>query len=639
VSLISDNQYKRLPSLRTLTAVVILGLSAPILAAADYGEGSDAAFTATVAPVLEEFCFDCHTGNVPEADLDLSQFTDADAARAGREDFARVLAQLRAGQMPPSRKPQPALAQRDAVMNWIQTALFPLDCDNPDPGRVTIRRLNRAEYNNTIRDLVGVDFQPADDFPADDSGHGFDNIGDALSISPVLFERYLDAAEQVIDRALTNHVPGGPRERLLVSDDPREIIISFTKRAFRRSANEREVDRLMEIYQVAREDGEEHEGSIRLALQAVLTSPHFIFRGEVQPDPDNPRSVHTIDEFALATRLSYFLWSSTPDDELLALAEKGRLRRNLRKQVDRLLADPRSQALVDNFAGQWLQLRNVEMMTPDPELFPTFDQDLQTAMRHETEMFFGHILRENRSVIELLDADYTFVNEPLARHYGLEGVEGDEFRRVSLKGTQRGGLLTHASILTLTSNPTRTSPVKRGKWVLDNLLGTPPPPPPPGVPELETGEQAVLTGTLRERMVQHRDDPNCSSCHERMDPIGFGLENFDAVGAWRDREGEFQIDASGTLVTGEGFDGADELQRILVKQQRDQFVRCFAGKLITYALGRGLEYYDECAIEEIARKSGRKRYRMSAFIHAVVESTPFQKRRGEGERLQSAEAR
>jgi len=365
----------------------------------------------------------------------------------------------------------------------------------------------------------------------------------------------------------------------------------------------------------------------------VLVSPHFLFRGELQPEPGNPTRISPIDDFALASRLSYFLWSAMPDDELFRQAERGTLHRNLEAQVKRMLSDPKANALVENFAGQWLQLRNLDLVMPDAKLFPDFDDDLRKAMRKETEMFFGYILREDRNILEFIDANYTFANERLARFYGVRGPSGDEFQRVSLKGSRRGGLLTQASILTITSNPTRTSPVKRGKWVLENILGTPPPPPPPNVPELKEGKESVLSETLRQRMEQHRANPNCASCHARMDPIGFGLENYDAIGAWRAKDGEFPIDASGKLVSGESFKGSAEFKRILLKQKRDEFVHCLTEKMLTYALGRGLEYYDQCAVDQITKCLAKNRYQFSSLVMEVIKSAPFQTRRGEAVRV------
>ncbi len=409
----------------------------------------------------------------------------------------------------------------------------------------------------------------------------------------------------------------------------REVIGAFARRAYRRPVTPAEVERLMKLYELGQRHGETFEGSVLPALKAVLISPHFLFRGELQPEPDNPKSVHPVNEFSLASRLSYFLWSSMPDEELFALAERGQLRKNLEAQVRRMMKDPRSKALVENFAGQWLQLRNLALVQPDKKLFPAFDAKLRAAMQRETELLFESVLREDRSVFEFLTADYTFVNERLAQHYGLAGVTGEEFQRVSLKGQPRAGVLTHASILTLTSNPTRTSPVKRGKWVLENLLATPPPPPAPNVPELD--DQKQLTGTLRQRMEQHRANPTCASCHTKMDAIGFALENYDAVGGFRALDAGTAIDPSGEFGPTDKFKGPVELANLLARQKREDFIRCLVEKLLTYSLGRGLEYYDRTATKEIADGLAKRRHTFSGLVLEVVNSVPFQKRRGEGD--------
>ncbi len=741
-------------------------------------------FEKHVAPFLSQYCFSCH-GEKKKGDLDLRIYTSQALAEKDREVFEKILRNLESHEMPPEKKPQPTLDEREKITAWIETVVFKCDCDHPDPGRVTLRRLNRTEYNNTIRDLVGVDFQPAEDFPADDVGYGFDNIGDVLSMPPILLEKYMAAAEKILSKAivtdnagqrtakrwaaegLEGSAPGGPADggarelsregdifveypfpdageyilrarawaqqagpeiarmtfRLAGKDvktfdvaavessprvyevrvtaeagrkkfaaayinnyvnpkdpDPnnrdrnlfieyleivppasatppvlpasheriffcqptgatrpdcaRRIITRFATRAYRRPATEAEVTRLVKFVELAEKEGEKFEAGIKLALQAVLVSPHFLFRGEIQPEPNNPAAVHPVNEYALATRLSYFLWSTMPDEELFTQAAKGTLRKNLEAQVRRMLKDPKSGALVENFAGQWLQTRSLAQMTPDKKEFPTFDEPLRTAMQRETDLFFEAIMREDRSVLDFLDADYTFANERLARHYGLSGVKGDQFQRVSLKGTARGGVLTHGSVLTITSNPTRTSPVKRGKWILENILGTPPPPPPPDVPELK---ESKLSGSLRQRMEQHRENVLCASCHARMDPIGFGFENFDGVGAWRTKDADYPIDPSGRLVTGEEFKGPTELKQMLLKKKKDEFIRCLSEKVLTYALGRGLEYYDKCAVDGISKNLAKSRYKFTSLILEVVGSAPFQMRRGEGGKTMAAQ--
>jgi len=609
-------------------------------------------FVRDIKPILTQFCVGCH-GEKNKAGLDLRAYADAAAARSATNTFAKVLRNLEAHEMPPSDQPQPKTAQRKLITRWIETEILGCDCAHPDPGRVTLRRLNRVEYNNTIRDLLGVAFHPADDFPADDAGYGFDNIGDVLSLSPLLLEKYLTAAGKILEAAnFPPHLGKGKSESSGLNQNTpakqstplnppaidsrleaaQEIIGHFARRAYRRPVTLEQTRRLMRFFEAAKASGSGFEASVKRTLQAVLVSPNFLFRVELLSQPDDANFSSPVDEFALASRLSYFLWSTMPDDELFTLAEKGRLRKNLESQVRRMLLDPKAQALTANFAGQWLQIRNLASASPDSKEFPNFDEPLRQAMESETQLFFGEIVRRNRSVLEFLNADYTFLNERLAGHYGIGDVKGTEFRRVNLRGARRGGVLTQASVLTVTSLPTRTSPVKRGKWVLDNILGTPPPPPPPNVPPFPENRAAAVNTTMRQRTEQHRADPVCSSCHARMDPIGFGFENFDAVGAWREKEGELPIDTAGCLTGGESFRGPEELKKILATTQREQFVRCLSGKLLTYALGRGLEFYDRCALDEITKAAQSGHFRFSSLVLGVVNSSPFQNRRRDANR-------
>ena len=738
-------------------------------------------FNKAVRPLFEGHCIECHGGEAPEAKLALDRLIESPAVAKNQKTWKRVLDMLSAGAMPPDESPRPAEEQYAAAIAWIGSQLdAAVRSLPPDPGRVTARRLNRVEYNNTIRDLLGVDFHPADDFPADDVGYGFDNIGDVLSLPPMLMEKYLAAAEKIVQRVIVAETPqpktrhleaeqfdirsggGKPsgevyaffsdgamateldfsatgdyvfrirafgalagdeppkmplevddqelrrfdveatsdhprvyehrariergRHRLKLGfvndyyspDDPdqnnrdrnlyidyvevdgpyngetppisevqrrtigvrptgddwseaaRRVLRPLARRAFRRPVSDAEVDRFAALVNMAHRQGDSFERGIQLALEAILVSPHFLFRIEHDPDPLDARRIHKITPHELATRLSYFLWSSTPDDQLLRLADDGMLRVSdvLEAETRRMLADPKAAALVRNLAGQWLQLRNLDRVSPDPKRFPDFDDRLRQAMRRETELFFADIMREDRSVLNLIDADFTYLNERLAGHYGIAGVEGENFRRVKLDDPNRGGVLTQASVLTITSNPTRTSPVKRGKWVLENLLASPIPPPPPGVPKLDEGAEAVTAASLRQRMQQHRKNPTCASCHAMMDPLGFGLENFDAVGAWRTQDGKFPIDASGVLPDGRSFSGPAELKKILLAR-RDDFCRCMSEKMLTYALGRGLEPYDHRTVERITRKLAEHEYRFSSLVIAVVQSDPFQMRRGE----------
>ncbi|HEY1601973.1 MAG TPA: DUF1592 domain-containing protein [Pirellulales bacterium] len=765
-----------LPRLRL--PITIIGLVAATIAlGADVSAGDGKFFAEKLQPFLATYCTGCHGGDEPKAALSLDGVADAAALRKDREHWAQVVEYLEAGIMPPEDQPQPTADEIAAVNSWVIGQLATLGTTgHRDPGRVTIRRLNRAEYDNTIRDLVGVAFKPAEDFPSDDVGYGFDNIGDVLSMPPILLEKYLAAAEKIASEAIVTQWPpdpttrrfaagqmrstltgakGAPAGRLntegevfveptfaadgeyivrcrayaeqagseparmtlrvagqdvftfdvkAVADSPavfetrthitsgkqrvaaayinnfvdleepdparrdrnliiewievdgpygeigpppaphrriifrepagdeeacaREILTRFGSRAYRRPVTSEEVERLTHFYLLARANGDSFEEGIRLAVQAALVSPYFLFRVELDAGSGRDLPVHQIDNHQLAARLSYFLWNSMPDEELFRLAEAGQLSRDevLEAQVKRMLADPKSQALVENFAGQWLQLRNLSLASPDRKRFKGFDNELRAAMLRETEMFFASIVHDDRSVLDLLDADYTFLNERLAKHYGIEGVEGKEFRRVALPDRRRGGVITQASVLTVTSNPTRTSPVKRGKWIMEQILGTPPPPPPPGVQELE---QVKLEGTLRQKMEQHRANASCASCHARMDPLGFALENFDAVGAWRDRDDDHEINASGTLPGGKSFSGGAELRDIL-KARPELFARSLVRKMLTYALGRGLEAYDTQAVYDITSHLKTQEYKFSSLVLDVVRSEPFQMRRAQG---------
>jgi hypothetical protein len=589
-------------------------------------------FTKLIAPLLTQYCTQCHGGAKPKGKLALDIYREDAAALKDAAVWEKVARRLRDHEMPPADRPQPSAAEIHLITGWAGKLLSATDCiGKKDPGWVTLRRLNRAEYNNTVRDLLGVDFHPADDFPADDVGYGFDNVGDVLSLPPLLLEKYLAAAEEIIARALARPET---RRRILICRPTeetqvqcaRKILSNFARQAYRRPLVPAEVERLAGFVKLARSQGDSFEKGIELGLQAILVSPHFLFRVERDPRP-GPEDVHPVNEYELATRLSYFLWSSMPDDELFRQAERQTLRKNLDAQVRRMLQDGKSRALVENFAGQWLQTRNLKTAAPDPGQFPNFDEALRSAMLTETEMFFEAVLREDRSVLEFLDAPFSFVNERLAKHYGIPGVQGDQFRRVSLAASQRGGILTQASILTITSNPTGTSPVKRGKWILENILGTPPRPPPPDAGRLNEEKAVVLSGSLRQRMEQHRTNPTCASCHERMDPLGFGLENFDGIGAWREYDGRFPIDPSGKLPAGQSFQGPTDLKGILMNK-KDDFSRCLAEKMLTYALGRGVEHSDRCVVDQIARELARNDYKFSSLVHGVARSDPFQMRQG-----------
>ena len=377
-------------------------------------------------------------------------------------------------------------------------------------------------------------------------------------------------------------------------------------------------------------EGEPFTIAMQVALTAVLVSPEFLFRVETDQNPNDASKTHPLNDYELATRLSYFLWSSMPDDHLLAHADAGDLHTDavIEEQVRRMLADPKSKALLDNFAEQWLQLRILNEITPDPNLFPEFTSELREDMKHETRQFFGFIVREDRSILEFLDGSYTFLNERLAKHYGIAGISGSEFQKVDLAGKNRAGLLTQASVLTLTSNPDRTSPVKRGKWVMEVLLNQPPPPPPPNVPELKETAKAQPDMTLRQQLELHRSNASCASCHRVMDQLGFGIENFDAIGRWRDQDGGHPLDTRGELPGGDAFAGPLELTGVLRRKQ-SEFGECLSEKMLTYALGRGLEFYDRCATAKIVQSLKERDFKFSVLVTEIAKSEPFRMRRGE----------
>jgi mono/diheme cytochrome c family protein len=750
-----------------------ISLSALTLAAGFViADGQTASFESKVQPVFNKSCAPCHNDRLASGGLNIAPFTSSASITTHREEWERILHKVRTGEMPPKGMPRPAAEQMQAITKFVEEKWEQADRNvAPDPGRVTARRLNRNEYSNTIRDLLGVDFRADKDFPTDDSGYGFDNIGDVLTISPVLMEKYISSAERIAARAIgadplpkkpltaeyskTNNLlrrvdfstadathrvdwdgeyviriglPGeraadakpallaiwmdgkkldeklvetkpsklvyfnpyseeefrlylpegdhnfrvalvnddfvktlskkdaynakknkyigsmlfiGPypskiekasRKKILLCDPNTggdacvtRIVSSLARRAYRRPVAKSEVDSLVRFVGLAKAEGQNVEQGIQLAIQAMLVSPNFLFR--IERDATDPAKAHPITEIELASRLSYFLWSSMPDDELLKLAESGKLRANLDAQVKRMLDDPRSSAFSDNFAGQWLETRNLDSVKPDPQKFPEWGPELRDAMKTETRMFFDSVLRENKPLTEFLDAKYTFLNEILAKHYGIEGVTGPEFRRVELNTPQRGGILTQGSVLTVSSYPTRTSPVIRGKYVLQNVLGTPPPPPPPDVPALD--EASVGTaGSMRQQLEKHRSNAVCASCHNRMDVLGFGLENYDATGKWRTVDGKFNIDSTGTLPNGKSFANPAEL-RTLLKSDMSEFSRCLTEKMLTYSLGRGLERYDRKAVDEITRKLAASEYRFQTIIYEIVRSLPFQQRRGE----------
>jgi hypothetical protein len=766
--------------------------------------------TATDAQKLvKQYCVGCHNSKLKSASLsleslDLSKVSD-DAGL-----WEKVLRKVEAKQMPPMGLPRPDAATQTAFTGFLETELDRAAASHPNPGRPTIHRLNRNEYSNAIRDLLALDIKPGNTLPLDDTGYGFDNIGDVLSLSPILIERYMAEArtvarlavgdteiKPVIDtfapvkevraaskggprlprnervsedlpfdsvgglsfdytfpvdaeyafkikmpapaagfgetaaplgqifelkipvKAGIHHVGltfmrssaipeilpqfgvvrgggggggrgaapvlpvghmdlrldgarlklyditeggngpnfnelsiGGPYDILGAGNSPsrqkifvckpataqeelpcaRKILTELGRRAYRRPVTEADLRPLLAFYQTGRKPSEINKAAnfdtgIEMSLRAMLVSPAFLFRIERDAAGAIPGSIHRVNDYELASRLSFFLWSSIPDDELLTLAGQGKLQDQaiLEKQVARMLDDQRSKAFVSNFSGQWLFLRNLDQVKPDPDVFPEFDNSLRRAFQQETQMFFNAILRDNRPVTEFLDAKYTYLNQRLAEFYGVPGVYGAQFRRVDLDDTKRGGLLSQGSILTVTSYPNRTSVVQRGKWVLENLLGTPPPAPPPNIPALDPhGKDGKMT--MRQAMEMHRANPVCASCHSKMDPIGFALENFDGIGQWRDVDNGAAIDSSGKLPDGSAFNGAAGLRQALLAAHQEEFISTFTEKLMTYALGRGVEPYDRPAMRAIMREAAKQNTTIPAVIDAIVRSPQFQMR-------------
>lgn len=733
--------------------LAVLAMAAGMAMAGDYADA--------VRPFLRANCGGCHGAKAPAGGFAVDTLvagSEADSL-AQRERWERVAQRIKSGEMPPKGAARPDAEKARAVTAWVEGSYEKLDrTQSADPGRVTARRLNRYEYTRTVRDVLGMDLNPGADFPVDPYGYGFDNIGDVLSLSPLLAEQYLKAAERVAraavpvngetqpatmqrylaervgqDRQLkmqVDHVfPAdgtytlrsafyqalkdgtqvrmrlfldgkeaanevlrfyyqidrgveakavavtagrhrveatievlpdqgykgtppyleyvqvyGPMETVKAGETgaygrfftcghapgkhgascARRILAPLAKKAWRRPVTPVEMDGLLGLAQREQARTGSFEKAMRTSLAAVLMSPHFLFRVE----RDRGTGARQLESHELAARLSYFLWSSLPDAELTKLADAGTLVGALRGQALRMLRDGRADALVESFGGQWLQTRNLSVLQPDATRFPSFTGELAAAMRTETEMFFREIVREDRSVLDFVDGRFTYLNERLAKHYGIEGVKGEEFRRVELDGKQRSGVLTQGSVLTVSSYPTRTSPVIRGKWVLENLLNQPPPPPPPDVPPLDE-KAGASAGTMRQQLEKHRSNAVCAGCHSRMDPLGFGLENYDAIGRWRVKDGDGEIDAAAELPGGRKFSTPGELKAIL-RGEPEVFTRALTEKMLTYALGRGLELKDRAAVRKIVERVQANGYRMSELVLGIVESEPFRMRRAEG---------
>lgn len=517
----------------------------------------------------------------------------------------------------------PALAREDAGASGPAPAASAAEVD---VGAVTLRRLNAVEYDNTVRDLLGDTTRPGRHFPPDDGAYGFTNIGAALNISPLLLEQYEQAASKLAASAVTSRdlITCTPESTPEAKDCARQILAPLLRRAWRRHVEAAEIEALVAIAVSAQQNGLSFGDAMAVAIKALLLSPSFLFHVEIDPDPTST-AAHDVDDYELASRLSYFLWSTMPDDALFAYAEAGKLAapRVLDRQVRRMLADPKAQALLDNFASQWL-LHTFDLRTPDMVLFPSFDDELRAAMAAETRAFVGSFLFGEEPLPDMLDAPFSFLNERLGAHYGVPGLSGDTLVRVPLDpASHRGGLLTHGSVLTMTSVATRTSVVRRGEWVLAELLCSPPPAPPANVPALPP---AVTVGTMRERLEEHRKNPACRSCHTQMDPIGFALEHYDAIGRWRDTDQGQPIDATGSTPTGQTFDGGAELSAVLKADSR--FVDCATRKLFTYALGRVPGAFDEPRLKGLVKAFAKDGYVTRNLIVNIIGSDAFRKRRG-----------
>jgi hypothetical protein len=604
--------------------------------------------------LLAERCIKCHGPEKPKGRVNLAALTDDKAALRQRKLLRKVIAQLEAKEMPPAKAPQLSDEQRELLLRWAQNAVRMVDCTNPaerDPGPALVRRLNRTEYERTIADLVGIRINARElvGLPDDTSGEGFDNLATGLSLSLAQLEKYFTAADKLLERLLGK--PDGtpssqdfnrdearraaeailfsrPGEHQTGRDAAREVVARFASRAFRRPVTDPEIDRLMRLYDQAERQGDRHENGVRLLLKAVLVSPHFLLR--VERDRPDAREAYPVNDHELAVRLSYFLWSTMPDRELISLANQQKLSNPavLEQQVRRMLADRKARALTDYFAVQWLQLRKLREARPSQEFFPSFTNGLRNAMYEEAVTFFDQLRLEDRSILDLLDADYTYLNEELARHYGVPDVKGPQIRKVALRpDDHRGGLLGMGGILTMTSHTSRTSPTLRGKWVLDVIFGTPPEPPPPDAGQLkENKKKGEAPKTFRELMAQHATQASCVGCHKKMDPLGYALDRFDAIGRWREDPKDKPLDTFGQLPTGEKFNGPVELKQIVRKRQ-DEFVRGMTERLLMYSLGRELQDSDECTIRDVMTGLKKNDYRFSILVREIVQSYPFRYRR------------
>ena len=760
-------QLLKFQALTVYLLVLMLGPSA-------FPKKENLFFTEKVLPLLEEYCFDCHGEGAKKGDFAMDELISLGNFEKHSKKWDRVWKNLYNRNMPPANVPQPFDQEVTTVLSWIEKASFRHNSNQYDPGHVVLRRLNRIEYENTVEDIFGVDIDAGEYFPADDTGYGFDTIGEVLTLSPLLMEKYLSMAEIVMEKALgpaddqgktyifrPDDFIGGSSSgsmRVLSSRGSINLSLPFTKdglykvkiwatasragnefanmivglngetieefsvdaeypnqktylldfsanvspnneisltfpndfydpknknpkrrdrnlyidkveilepagvsysvketrlhlfdewksnqigdevaktslqkwlpRIYRNPLSSEEFSRHDAFYLEMRKGGMNPLESARQVFKAALVSPSFLFREEGKHKIKTSSTVKLLDEYALAHRMSYFLWSSIPDDRLWNMAKQGNLRTNLREEFQRMLENPKIEQFIANFCGQWLQLRDLKLASPNPEQFPSFTKEVSQSMILETENFFKYLLTENLPLELLLGADFSMINRELADYYGIDGSFDKNFQKVVFKGEdlkRRGGLLTHGSILTITSNPTRTSPVKRGKWVLDNLLAAPPRDPPPGVTELEEAhDENDHPISFREQMAMHSKNPTCYSCHASMDNLGYAMDNFDAVGKWRDQEDGESLDVSGKLSSGEKFNGVRELQNFLKINKSKAIYRCLTQKLFVYGLGRGLTFKDRVAVDEVIKIGESGPIKLADLVFKVIQSKPFQ---------------
>jgi mono/diheme cytochrome c family protein len=632
-----------------LAAPLLLGFPAASQEGGTPSEAQELAdqFTRHIRPLLEAHCQKCHNSEKKKGGIDYTSLGEGRLVLRQRKTWKKVSEQVENGSMPPEKEKRLPDPDRHLLLTWVKKALLNVDCSDPrdwDPGPPLLRRLNRTEYTQTMRDLLSLDDLDAAEaagIPEEPTGTGFDTMAASLVLPLSLLEKYFAAADLALDRVLSSPASkkqrasfdsifvARPSDSLSKSAAARKIMESFVRRAYRRAPRPEELDRLLGLFERGQARGATFEASVRLMLKAVLCSPHFLFRVE-EDRPAQEGQAPPVSDFELASRLSYFLWSTMPDAELLGLSEGGKLRDPavLEAQVRRMLAHPKARALTRNFAEQWLQLKKLPLARPNTEFFPRFTGKMKQALHDETALFFDRLREEDRSVLELLDCDYAYVNEDLAGLYALEGVKGPELRRVALRPeNHRGGLLGMGSILALTSHTFRTSPTLRGKWILEVIFGTPPPPPPPDAGVLKEDPHRKEPRTFREQMALHASKASCAGCHQRIDPLGFALENYDGIGSWRDAQSLGRpVDTAGELPTGEKLDGAASLKALL-RERPDPFVRNLIEQMLVYALGREIQYHDECAVRQVKADLEAQGYRFTVLVVGLVRSFPFQHRR------------